>query len=161
MIYLNFVFLPVLALPALGLLDPGLTWLAVVPLCASGYGFCQERAKTEESFVGFPSYWNVLVLYLYVLAVAPVVSASFVVGLSILVFVPIHYIYPSKAKLLRRTTLAFESVWALTLMPLCLVPDASWAPVVAWGSMPFPLYYLVVSVVHHVRNHGRETAVTT
>ncbi len=159
--YLNFVFLPVLALPALGLLDPGLTWLAVVPLCASGYGFCQERAKTEESFVGFPSYWNVLVLYLYVLAVPPVVSASVVVGLSILVFVPIHYIYPSKAKLLRRTTLAFGSVWALMLIPLCLVPDAPWAPVVAWGSIPFPLYYLIVSVVHHVRNHRRETAVTT
>jgi phosphatidylcholine synthase len=159
--YLNFVFLPVLALPALGILDGKLAWLAVLPLFASAYGFCQERAKTEESFVGFPSYWNVLVLYLYVLQTRSGVSAAWVTILSILVFVPIHYIYPTKAKLMRRTTLAFGSVWALMLIPVCLNPDASWAPAVAWASTPFPVYYMILSGVHHVRNSKHESAVTT
>jgi phosphatidylcholine synthase len=159
--YLTFVFLPVLALPALGILGPSLQWVSVLPLFASAYGFCQERAKTQESFVGFPSYWNVLVLYLYVLKPDPMVSAAILVVLSILVFVPIHYIYPSKARMLKRVTLGLGALWALLLIPLCFAPDGPWARTLALLSTPFPVYYLILSAVHHVKNAKHETPVTT
>ena len=42
--------------------------VAALPLLASGYGFCQTDAKTADHFFkGFPSYWNVVVLYLFAL----------------------------------------------------------------------------------------------
>ena len=53
--FLIFAFLPSLSLVAFNMLPEGLSLLAVAPLLASGYGFCQEAAKTDDAFVGFPS----------------------------------------------------------------------------------------------------------
>ena len=156
--FLTFVFLPALSLPALGILPHGMEWVAILPLMASAYGFCQDRAKTAESFVGFPSYWNILVLYLYVLRPSPVLVAGIIATLSVLVFVPIHYLYPTKAKLLRPVTIAGGIVWSAALLPVCFVPDAPWARQVALASLLYPLYYFVLSLVHHSRIHASETA---
>ena len=149
--FLTFAFLPAMAIPALGLLTPSLYCIAALPLVASGYGFCQERAKTEESFVGFPSYWNVVVLYMVVLQSRVWVNVVILVGLSILVFVPIHYLYPTKTKLLKRTTLGLGVIWGVTLMPLLAMPDAPWASTLGWISFAYPVYYLVLSAVNHVK----------
>lgn len=151
--YLHFVCLPLASLPALGVLPSDLAWVTVVPLMASAYGFCQEQAKTEESFVGFPSYWNVLALYLYVLTVSPAVVVTTLLVLSALVFVPIHYVYPSRTRFLQRTTLSLGLVWTAMVVALSLSPHASWAPTLAWISLFYPAYYAGVSLVHHARVH--------
>ena len=45
-----------------------LAWLLWLPLLASAYGFSQVNAKTPDGFfLGFPSYWNIIAFYLYVL----------------------------------------------------------------------------------------------
>jgi phosphatidylcholine synthase len=159
--YLWFVFLPVLGLPAFGVLEDGLEWFAVLPLMASAYGFCQERAKTQESFVGFPSYWNILLLYFYVLQPSPWLAAGILSLLSLLVFVPIHYLYPSKTRLLRPLTVVLGAAWALALAPVCLWPDAAWAPTVMKWSVIFPVYYFALSLVHHYKHAASETPVAT
>lgn len=149
--YLTFAFLPALALPALGLVSGAAAWVTMLPVLASGYQFCQATAKTDDSFVGFPSYWNIVVLYLYVLHATPAVTVGIITALSVLAFVPIHYLYPTKAKFMRVPTWAFGSVWAASLVPVCFAPDAAWAyPVTAVG-VSFPVYYFVVSLVHHAR----------
>lgn len=147
--FLTFAFLPGLALPALGLLPHDLAWVAVLPVMASGYQFCQTTAKTEESFVGFPSYWNLMALYLFVLQPPVAVSVGLILGLTALVFVPIHYIYPSRTKLLRRWTVGLGIVWFLACVAIALRPEASWARPVAWVSLSYVLYYIVVSAFHH------------
>ena len=79
--YLTYVFVPVLLLWKAGLLPPG--WemeVGTVVLLASAYGFGQTDAKvvtTDHFFTGFPSYWNIVALYLYVLRLPPVVNAAF------------------------------------------------------------------------------------
>lgn len=156
--YLTFAFLPSLGFVAFGLLPAGFAWVAALPAFASGYQFCQAKAKTDDSFVGFPSYWNIVVLYLYVLGADPWVNVAVISVLAALVFVPIHYLYPSKARFLRGVTLVFGSAWALALIPVCLAPNASWASTVAWASLAFPVYYLVASLVHHARVHERALA---
>ncbi len=157
--YLTFVFLPMLALPALKIV-PGLEWVSVIPLIASAYGFCQDRAKTQESFVGFPSYWNIIVLYLYVLKPPAAVAAGILLVLSVLVFVPIHYIYPTKAKMWKPVTVIGGVAWALALVPVCVAPDAPWAPTIAAWSLLYLAYYLVASLVHHYRHARHQSAVT-
>ncbi len=156
--FLTFAFLPALAVPALGLVPKEWAWVAVLPLMASGYGFCQEKAKTPESFVGFPSYWNIVVLYLYVLGATPIVTTAVLAFLSLLVFVPIHYVYPTKAKLWKPVTIGFGALWAAAMAPVCFFPDAAWAPTVTWISLLYPAYYLVISIVHHQRVHDHEAA---
>jgi phosphatidylcholine synthase len=151
--FITFVFLPALALPALGILPEGYAWVAAAPLLSSAYGFCQENAKTDDAFVGFPSYWNIVVLYLYVLEAPPAWAIGTVVVLSVLVFVPIHYVYPSRTRLLMPVTVVFGSLWAALTLALALAPHASWAYKLGWISMSYPIYYFALSFVHHARVH--------
>lgn len=149
--FLNYAFLPALALVAFDLLPAGTELAAAVPLMASGYGFCQERAKTEESFVGFPSYWNVVVLYLYVLGTGPRWNLAVVLLLSAMVFVPIHYVYPTRTRMLRRTTLGVLLAWAAALAVVVSDLEARRGSALALVSLAVPVYYAAVSWVHHRR----------
>ena len=66
--FLTFTSLPLALVWRAELVPPGLQWVLVVALLASAYGFCQVPAKTSDGFfVGFPSYWNIVAFYLYVL----------------------------------------------------------------------------------------------
>jgi len=66
--YLNYVIVPCVFLVAGGLLPHW--WAAAPPIPASAYGFSQVDAKTEDDFfLGFPSYWNVIAIYAWLLEV--------------------------------------------------------------------------------------------
>lgn len=149
--YLHFVALPMAAVVGFDLLPPDQQWFVVVPLVASGYGFSQEMAKTDDAFVGFPSYWNIVVLYLYVLQAPPQLVLALLALLSAMVFVPIHYLYPSRARFLRAWTIGLGVVWTFFVFAIALAPDAPWARTAGWISLYYPVYYTVASLVHHVR----------
>lgn len=151
--FLTFTFMPALALPALGLIPQSWGWFAAVPVLASAYGFCQERAKTDQSFVGFPSYWNLVLIYLFVLGASPTFTVVLFSVLAILVFVPIHYVYPTRTLLWRPVTLALGCIWALLLTFVCWDVTHPWAVPVAWASLTYVAYYLVVSALNHRRMH--------
>ena len=51
--------------------------------------------RTDHLFTGFPSYWNVVAVYLIVRGPPPV-AAGILLVLAALVFVPIRYVYPSR-----------------------------------------------------------------
>ncbi len=95
--YLNYVFVPAYFLLQSDVLPGPLRAAgAALILLVSAYQFCQSDAKTEDYyFKGFPSYWNIVVFYMFVLNLAPWLNLALVVVLSILVFVPIKYVYPS------------------------------------------------------------------
>ena len=66
--FLNYTFLPLLLVYQARVLPEAQSAWLLVPLVASAYGFCQSSAKTEDGFfLGFPSYWNLVAFYLYVL----------------------------------------------------------------------------------------------
>lgn len=160
--YLTYVFVPVLLVLEAGLLPA--TWgvaVAAVVLLASAYGFSQAEAKVnagEYFFTGFPSYWNIVALYLYVWRLPPVVTASLLLLLAILVFVPIRYIYPSRTVTLRRTTLTLGAAWGvLILWALWQLPN----PTGPWLtlSLIFPLYYTALSIWLHFTARGRRSKI--
>ena len=87
--FLNYTFLPLLLIWRAGILPPGQEAWLFLPLLASAYGFCQVQAKTDDGyFLGFPSLWNVVAFYLYMLPLGPWPSLAVVVVLAILTFVP-------------------------------------------------------------------------
>src|SRR5688500_8704120 len=96
--YLTFVFLPALLLYHSGALPR--EWAPIVVSCmllSSAYGFASSDAKTDDHFfTGFPSYWNIVALYLHAAKVPPAINAVILVVLSALVFVRIGYVYPSR-----------------------------------------------------------------
>jgi phosphatidylcholine synthase len=118
-------------------------------LLASAFGFCQDWAKTEDGFfTGFPSYWNVVVFYFYVLRWPPEVNALILFVLAVLVFVPLRYVYPSKTKFWRPLTLVLGALWAALLVWLAATLDLPNATL-AWLSLAYPAYYFLLSLYLH------------
>lgn len=149
--YLMFAFIPAVGLVGFDVLPGPWRWVALLPVLSSAYGFCQDNAKTEDSFVGFPSYWNIVVIYLIVLQARPIVATAFLAWLTVMVFVPIHYLYPSRARFLRKYTIGLGVPWAFALLVLCLRPTAPWAIPLAWVSLLYLVYYFFASLAHHRR----------
>jgi phosphatidylcholine synthase len=150
--YLTFTFLPVLLLHQAGDLPPGRGLVvAAAVLMSSAYGFASADAKTSDNFfTGFPSYWNIAALYLHAGGMAPSVNAIILLALAALVFVRIGYVYPTRTPVLRRLTLALCGIWALMVIAIVvLLPDVPGALLA--GSLFFPVYYTVLSLVLHAR----------
>ena len=156
--YLTYVFLPVLLLYHAGDLPAAPAGLAVASavLLSSAYGFASLDAKTDDYFfTGFPSYWNVVALYLHVAHLGPRANAAVLLVLVALVFVRIGYVYPSRTPALRGLTLVLGAVWAAMIVGIVLAIPA--VPAWLWiGSLFFPVYYLMLSLVLHARR--RRTA---
>ena len=145
--YLNYVIVPCFFLLHGKLLpSQDALWLAALPLLASAYGFCQRSAKTADYFfLGFPSYWNIVVFYLYVLKTPSWVNAFVVIGLSVLVFVPIKYIYPSRSPRFRVPMNLLGALWGATIIYVIYrLPDIN--PVLVFVSLLFPAYYVALSL---------------
>jgi phosphatidylcholine synthase len=155
--YLNYVVVPMFLAYQAALIPSGIGGLALatVPLLASGYGFCQTDAKTADHFfTGFPSYWNVMVFYFFTLATPVWFNRLSLLLFSVLVFVPIRYLYPSRSPVAQRTTHVLGVVWALCVAIL-LVQFPTPSRILACLSLYFPLYYLAVSFHVHFRAGAR------
>ena len=141
----TYTSLPLLFIWRARLLPPGQEWWLLFPLLASAYGFSQVNAKTDDGyFLGFPSYWNFVAIYLYLLRPPFALSLAIIAGLSLLTFVPTRYLYPSQRAPFSRLTCLLAALWSI----LCLLilaratGEASW-PVLL--SLSFPAYYLLMS----------------
>ncbi|HEY3886125.1 MAG TPA: hypothetical protein VGL62_12995 [Vicinamibacterales bacterium] len=150
--YISFVFVPLFLIDTTG----GLPARAALPVVAvvlisSAYGFAAVDAKSADHlFTGFPSYWNIVVFYLMAFRLPPVFNAAALLGLSALIFVRTGYVYPTRTRALRGLTLTLAALWtALLAWMIWRWPDVSRN--LAIGSLLFPVYYFVLSIVVHVR----------
>ena len=149
--YLTFVFVPVFVLRHDGLLPAGAGGLAVAAavLLASAYGFSREDAKTPDHFfTGFPSYWNIVAVYMVAIQLPPLTNAAILCGLAAMVFVPIGYIYPSRTPRWQVATVVLGALWTIAMAAIIWrLPDApSWLVRV---SLLYPVYYFGLSFVLH------------
>lgn len=145
--YLTFVFVPVLILYRGGHLpaDWGLGVCAAV-LLSSAYGFSSLDAKTDDYFfTGFPSYWNIVALYIHAARTPPVFNGVLLLVLVALVFVRIGWIYPSRTPVLLGLTNALGAIWAIMMLAVWyLLPDVPGSLLIL--SLFFPVYYTVLSL---------------
>ena len=150
--YITYVFVPALIVWR-ALLVPS-AWalpVAIAMLLSSAFGFNREDAKTPDHFfTGFPSYWNIVVLYLLVARLSPAVNAAILLLLAPLVFVPIRYVYPSRTPALQPVTLTLGIIWGV-LMVVMLWQFPAVSRLVFWASLVFPAYYVVASLLLHFK----------
>ena len=148
--YLTYVFVPALIVWQAGLVP------SAFPICAamcvsSLYGFSITDAKGSEGhhhFTGFPSYWNIVVAYLYLLGMPPLANAAVLAFLAVMVFVPIRYLYPSRMQTFKAPTVILGTMWGVLLAWLIWrLPAAGgrWTVV----SLIFPAYYVALSLWLH------------
>jgi phosphatidylcholine synthase len=145
--YVTYVVVPGVLVWRQGLLPPAAApWVIAATLLASALGFARRDAKTADHlFTGFPSYWNIVAVYLIALRPAPAITAAILLALAVLVFVPIRYVYPSRTETLRGLTVALGAIWALLFLGLIWFIESPPAWLVG-ASLVFPLYYLALSL---------------
>jgi phosphatidylcholine synthase len=149
--YLTYVFIPIFFAYEFRLVSGPWTPVLGLVLLASAFGFCQGWAKTEDGFfTGFPSYWNIVVFYLYLLRAPVAFNGFFFLLLALLVFVPIRYVYPTKTRPLRALTLSLGALWGVGLVALWLRLDEppDW---LLSASLLYPVYYTILSLYLHFR----------
>jgi phosphatidylcholine synthase len=141
--FLNYVVVPVVFLVWLGAIHPA---LSALPVLASAYGFAQREAKTEDDFfLGWPSYWNVVALYIWRLEIGPLFASAVVIFFSAAIFVPLKYVYPSKLRALRRTTVVLALAWGALMILAVLFPDRARALRLTELSLGFVAWYVGLS----------------
>lgn len=116
--YFNYVITPAFFLLVSHLMP--VHWEAVGASCiilASAYQFTQSDAKTADHFFkGFPSYWHLVVFYLFLADMNPWLNFAVVVLLSVLIFVPIKYVYLSRLDHVTRDPMLKGSLIAATIL---------------------------------------------
>lgn len=152
--YLNYVVAPAFFLLVSGSL-PGPGWSAVgasIIVLASAYQFIQTDAKTRDHFFkGFPSYWNIVVFYLFFWQTSAWLNLVIVLVLAVMVFVPVKYVYPSRLDYLTRNEwlrwamLTATFIWGIaTAMMLWIYPRSN--PILVTISMGYVVFYVAISL---------------
>lgn len=120
-------------------------WVVILCAVASVLGFSNTQAKTEDHyFRGFPNYWNIVVLYLYLLNFDILWASIVLLICAVGVFLPIKYIYPSRTEFGRPLTLVLGSIYILQIVPMLYLLESTpqW---LLYSSLVFPAYYFLLS----------------
>jgi phosphatidylcholine synthase len=141
----TYTSLPLFIIWRADILPGALAWFLLLPLVASAYGFSRTDAKTDDGFfLGFPSYWNVVAFYLYLLAPPAWVSFLVIVACSALTFAPMRYLYLTRGGPFAKAMLMVGGVWAAFTAVIVLRP-ADERRTLALVSLIYPIVYVVLS----------------
>ena len=143
--FLNYVVTPCFFLYLVpGQVPKALLWPIIIGISlSSSYQFTQQDAKTEDHFFkGFPCYWNIVVMYLYLFSVNPNLSAVILSALCVLVFLPVKYVYPSRLNYLS------NKPWLKGLMLLGSVLFGLHCLVMLAYFPNIPMYLIAYSVIY-------------
>lgn len=142
--FLTYVWAPVLIIHASGLISNPL-WLAL-PILGSLYAYGRPDMKEvdgEAYFIGFPSYWNVVALYLYWLQPVEAVVIGLLIFFFILSFIPTRYLYPSKNPKYPQLTLGAGLAWLIMVIFFIVQPPTN--TIIVFVSLIYPIYYMLAS----------------
>ena len=145
--YFNYVLVPGLFLYEAELFPTSFALAGIILIAlTSAFQFTQTDAKTNDHyFKGFPSYWNVMAIYMLILRLNPWLNLAIVLFLNILVFVPIKYVYPSRTTRRQNLTLILTFIWAaLGIISLFQYPRIQ--PWFIWSSILYISYYTALSL---------------
>jgi phosphatidylcholine synthase len=155
--YISYVFLPVIFMLKAGMLSSPAVLFGSLPLLASAFGFSRVDAKLDDDgfFLGFPSYWNVVVTYLYMLGLPIWLNTAIIVFFSIMVFVPTRYIYITRFHSHPKLHFAGATICGFALLA-ALFAKGDMRQLLLFFSLIYPAYYTVLSFVADWR--ARRTA---
>jgi phosphatidylcholine synthase len=112
--YLGYVFVPVYAIVAGGLLpDVAAIPAGLLILVTSALYFADRKMKMADNhFRGFPALWNVVAFYLFLLRLPPWLAVVVVAVLCGASFVPFPFLHPLRVARLRRLNIALLLAWS-------------------------------------------------
>lgn len=146
--FTSYVVLPFLLLLQADLLAPPGVLVAAFAMFSSAFGFSRTTAKLADEgfFVGFPSYWGIVAFYLYMFGAPPLLNTFLILGLSVLVFVPVRFLYVSRLPRGRTLHVALGSVWSLLCVAALFQEAGEVRTVLLSLSLIYPVYYTLHSL---------------
>lgn len=127
-------------------------WVLLICAVASVFGFSNTKAKTEDHFfLGFPSYWNIVVFYIFLLNLPVTFASAILLMFAIVTFLPVKFVYPSRTKFLRPITLILGILFTIQLGTLLYYFDES-STVLIFSSFIFPFYYFGLSFYMNLKS---------
>lgn len=149
--YLTFTFIPMLLVARLEWVPQPVLLFVAPALIASLLGFANSGAKDEAGgfFLGFPSYWNIVAIYLGIAAAHGLLwlNAAIVLFLAALTVSPVAFIYPNLAPRRWKPAIMMGALMWLVMI-LAMLPRYPNPPLwLVWVSLVYPVFYTVVSVV--------------
>ena len=149
--YLSYVFIPAFALFKSGLLPGWAGWIAMIAITfSSAIYFCDSNMKTKDnSFLGFPGCWNMLVIVLFALSPNYWIILGLVSFLAVAMFLPIKFIHPVRTKRWRNLSLPIALAWTFFAGWAAWVEfhPESWAH---WGLALTSIYLLFAGLIQQV-----------
>jgi len=145
--FVTYVFVPAYAIAASGLLPPVLAAGAGMLIVMTGaIYFADRRMKTEDNyFSGFPTLWNVVAFYLFVLKPPSWATALVVALLALLTFVPFKFLHPFRVARLRMVSMAAVVLWS-ALAAIALARGLAPGPWVTGALAALAAYFLAVGL---------------
>ena len=125
---------------------------------SSSYQFCQLNAKTNNNFfVGFPSYWNIIIIYMLCFQSDQLINQSIIIILCIFSFIPIKYIYLSRAenisnnKFIKIFTFYFTMLAAIsTILSVFRYPEKA-PSYLMYIIIMFIIFYMIFSLIINIK----------
>jgi len=118
----NYTILPVLMIYWYSMVPYSLVNITcIMILLVSCYTFSDKKMKTSDYyFSGFSAFWNLLVLFLYILDLGLWFNFVSICFCGVLTFVPVKIIHPLRVRNLRNTSIAFLTAWSFCALFLVL-----------------------------------------
>ena len=151
--YLTYTLIPIFFIWRFELVSGQLAAVLLFALVCSAYGFCSDGAKTKDNhFTGFPSYWNVVALFMYVLNLPVQANAAMTLFFAVLTLTQVRFPSSQAVKPLER-----GFILAAGLLGFLLIVNLDSPPaLLIYATLAYPLYHLISSIVLHIRDELRE-----
>ena len=149
--YLTYVFVPAYALFKSGLLPGWTGWIVIIVITfASALYYAITTMKTEDnSFLGFPGCWNMVVIVLFAVEPNFWVILAIVLALAVAMFLPLKFIHPTRTKRWRSLSLPISFAWVVFATWAAWVDfdPQSWAH---WGLVATSLYLVLAGIMQQI-----------
>jgi phosphatidylcholine synthase len=145
--FTTYVFVPAYAIAEGGLLPGPLAVPAGIVIVVTGALYFADRTmKTDDNyFRGFPTLWNAVAFYLFVLKLPPWVAATVVALLAVATFLPFKFLHPMRVERLRTVNIAVVVLWS-ALALIAVLRDLAPGPWVAGGLVVAAIYFAGVGL---------------
>jgi phosphatidylcholine synthase len=145
--FVTYVFVPAYAIAGGGLLPEPLAAAEGMLIVVTGAIYFADRSmKTEDNyFRGFPTLWNVVAFYLFILKLPPWLAAAVVALLAVLTFAPFKFLHPFRVARLRIVSMAGVVLWS-ALAAYTLARGLAPGPWVASALVALAAYFVAVGL---------------
>ncbi len=153
--FVTYVFVPAYAIAASGLLPQPLGLPAGMLIAITGALYFGDRQmKTADNyFRGFPTLWNAVAFYLFLLKPSPWLAAAIVLALAVLTFVPFKFLHPFRVRRLRAVSIAAVVGWSV-LASIALILDLEPGIWTKGGLVAIAIYFIAVGLTDTRANKG-------